>query len=626
MARKNNRNNISPMDDTEHFKRKAVLSDQDTIDSELIGIVYEAAFDPFFWPDLLEGISHLFNEIGSDVSSFSETLDDELKRQVQLIAGQLNQGETQRLAILLPHLYRALKLKREYNDADHSRGVALAILEQFPFGVLLVSDQGKVISANQHGLKSIANSQSLILKNDILHSTKKDLDQQLKSAIYQTANSALNDQSDAQPIPLNFSEQDGATISLLITPDPYPNTHYDSKAENYAAVFIGSASIKKNISISMLQSIFGLSKAEARLASLLATGVSLDAAAELSGIAKNTAKVQLKSVFSKVGVNRQAELIKYIFTSPAVFNADVPIRKDSCFKTTTENALSRVNKEGTVKLSDGRRLQYAEFGDPDGKPVIHLHGVLGSRYERYPDDNLTSSLGVRLIVPDRPGYGNSEFVDGRGFLDFADDLLQLIDHLDIAQCYLMGLSIGAIYASAFAYQSPKRLHKLAMISSTPPFRSFADLTGVPASFKLLIALSKYLPSAARMITEIAITNGCKDAKKFLSNIPTCDADEAIFHHAFLQQHFINCLLVGSKNQHDGFVSDILLSAEPWPFSPGDIQTNIEFWHGTEDRHSPLSRIKSTIDAVPNKRFNPVLGGGHFLIYDYWRKILLSLFS
>ena len=210
------------MDDTGKFKSERRQSNQDTIDSELIGIVYEAAFDPNFWPDLLEGISQLFNKKHSDFPQPIDSLDDNLQQQIQFFSNRLNKGETQRLAILLPHLYRALKLKREYNDADHSRGQAHAILEQFPFGVLLVTDQGKLISANQHALKSINDSHTLNLVNDELYATTKALDQQLKSAINKTANAALEEQSGEQVVHLKFDEEDGASISLLITPDLYP--------------------------------------------------------------------------------------------------------------------------------------------------------------------------------------------------------------------------------------------------------------------------------------------------------------------------------------------------------------------------------------------------------------------
>ena len=609
------------MDDAGEFKSDRRQSDQNAIDSELIGIVYEAAFDPNFWPDLLEGISQLFNDRRSDLLQTTVIADGDLQP-MQPFSHQLGKGETQRLAILLPHLYRALKLKREYNDVDHSRGQAQAIIEQFPFGILLVTDQGKIISANQNALETIANSNMLDLKDDVLCAATEALNQELKSLIYKAANTPLN-HSGEQVSSLTINQENGDSFSLLITPDPYPNTQYDRQAENCAAIFIGSASSKQHISVSALQRLFGLSQAEARLTSLLASGMSLSQAAEQSYISKNTAKVQLKSIFSKVGVSRQAELMKLILTSPAVFDSTDATPKDAHLSANTKSH-SLINKEGHLILSDGRRLQYAEYGDPQGKPVIHLHGVLGCRYERVPDDVKTKDLGIRLIIPDRPGYGLSETADGHGYLDFADDLLQLVDYLDIPQCFVMGLSVGAIYGSAFAYKSSQRLHKLAMVSSTPPFRSFADFSGVPASLKLLIAFSKYLPSAAQMITEIAIKNACKNPREFLANIPTCVSDQAIFRRSSLQDHIEQCLLAGSKDCHDGFVSDILLSAEPWPFRPEDIQTEIEFWHGTDDKHSPISRIKPIIESVPNKRFHPIKGGGHFLIYEHWQEILRSL--
>ncbi len=596
-------------------------SSKNTVDSELIGIVYEAAFDPYFWPDLLEGISQLFNDRRSDRLQTSTLAEADLQ-QIRLFSDQLSKGEAQRLAILLPHLYRALKLKREYNDADHSRGQAQAIIEQFPFGVLLVNARGKLISANQHALDTIADSNMLYLENDALCSTAKDQNQQLKEMISKAANTPL-DAAGEHVSSIKINGEDGASFALLITPDPYPNIPYDQQAENCAAIFIGSASLRQHVSMSALQTLFGLTQAEARLTSLLASGESLSQAAEQSYISKNTAKVQLKSIFTKVGVSRQAELIKRIFTSPAVFEPVDVVSEEGRLKAETKWH-THINGEGHLILGDGRRLQYAEYGDPQGLPVVHIHGVLGCRYERLPDDGLTSGLGVRLIIPDRPGYGLSDPAPGCGYLDFADDLLQLLDHLDIPQCSIVGLSVGAIYGSAFAYQSPARLRSLAMVSTTPPFRSFADFTGVPASLKLLIAFSKYLPSAAQMITEIAISNACKNPGKFLANIPSCAADQAVFHHTLLQGHIEQCLLTGSKDCHVGFVNDILLSAQPWPFAVDGIQTTVNFWHGTEDQHSPISRIQPVIDAIANKCFHRIKGGGHFLIYEHWQKILGSL--
>jgi DNA-binding CsgD family transcriptional regulator len=59
----------------------------------------------------------------------------------------------------------------------------------------------------------------------------------------------------------------------------------------------------------VLQTTFDLTAAEARLAALMASGLSLEFATDQIGIAKETGRNQLKSIFAKAGVKRQAELI-----------------------------------------------------------------------------------------------------------------------------------------------------------------------------------------------------------------------------------------------------------------------------------------------------------------------------
>jgi len=73
---------------------------------------------------------------------------------------------------------------------------------------------------------------------------------------------------------------------------------------------------------SVLRSVFGLTPAEARLAARLAGGQSLATASEELGIAKETARGQLKAIFAKTDVRRQAELVALLvkFTRTAATN------------------------------------------------------------------------------------------------------------------------------------------------------------------------------------------------------------------------------------------------------------------------------------------------------------------
>jgi len=65
--------------------------------------------------------------------------------------------------------------------------------------------------------------------------------------------------------------------------------------------------------------VFGLTRSEAKLTQKLAEGMSLDQAADLVGISLSSARTYLKTVFSKIGVNRQPQLMKTVLsTIPAL--------------------------------------------------------------------------------------------------------------------------------------------------------------------------------------------------------------------------------------------------------------------------------------------------------------------
>ena len=69
--------------------------------------------------------------------------------------------------------------------------------------------------------------------------------------------------------------------------------------------------------------------------------------------------------------------------------------------------------DSQLRLRDGRALAYCEYGDPRGTPVLVFHGLPSCRL-MHPDADLSRALGVRTIVPDRPGFGRSDPPIGRG--------------------------------------------------------------------------------------------------------------------------------------------------------------------------------------------------------------------
>jgi DNA-binding CsgD family transcriptional regulator len=79
-----------------------------------------------------------------------------------------------------------------------------------------------------------------------------------------------------------------------------------------AVSFVSDPEHNVELPANFLERCYGLTAAETRLTMILLEGHSLKEAADLCGVTQNTAKTQLKSVFSKTHVQRQSELVRIL--------------------------------------------------------------------------------------------------------------------------------------------------------------------------------------------------------------------------------------------------------------------------------------------------------------------------
>ena len=121
-----------------------------------------------------------------------------------------------------------------------------------------------------------------------------------------------------------------------------------------------------------------------------------------------------------------------------------------------------------IRLSDGRRLGYAEYGDPEGWPLMFFHGTPGSRIMARFAGPKARELGVRLIAPDRPGFGRSDFQPHRRLLDWPRDVEELADALNLEKFSVAGVSGGGPYVAACAWKMGERLINAGMVSGLAP--------------------------------------------------------------------------------------------------------------------------------------------------------------
>src|SRR5947207_2551159 len=94
-----------------------------------------------------------------------------------------------------------------------------------------------------------------------------------------------------------------------------------------------------------------------------------------------------------------------------------------------------------IHLSDDRTLAFDEYGTADGFPIVYMHGTPGTRIEwlLFGTDDMVRSANVRLIVPDRPGIGLSQFKPDRKISDCPDDVKELADRLELDRFAVLGI-------------------------------------------------------------------------------------------------------------------------------------------------------------------------------------------
>lgn len=118
-----------------------------------------------------------------------------------------------------------------------------------------------------------------------------------------------------------------------------------------------------------------------------------------------------------------------------------------------------------VRLENGIRLSYVELGNPEGRPLVLLHG--------FTDTSRTWSLiapyllNYRLLIPDQRGHGAADAPSCcYSSHVYADDARQFMDALGISEAAIIGHSMGSMTAITMAAEYPGRVSEIVLIGST----------------------------------------------------------------------------------------------------------------------------------------------------------------
>ncbi len=246
---------------------------------------------------------------------------------------------------------------------------------------------------------------------------------------------------------------------------------------------------------------------------------------------------------------------------------------------------------------NGIKLAYARRGQ--GSPMVLVHG--------YPlDHSIWDPLApflehnFDLIVPDLRGFGESEGKPGNGsVMDYASDIAELLQSIQIDKAYIVGHSMGGYVALAFARRYAERLSGLGMVASqmaadTPDRKEARYATAeqvmqsgvgtVAESMRPKLSSEKQWQDFARTLALKQSPEGVAAALRAMAERPD------------------------STDLFRGFT---------WP---------VVIVHGDADQLIPVQRGRDMKAALPSAQYTELPGAGHLLMMEQPERVAAALKS
>jgi pimeloyl-ACP methyl ester carboxylesterase len=272
-------------------------------------------------------------------------------------------------------------------------------------------------------------------------------------------------------------------------------------------------------------------------------------------------------------------------------------------------------------LPDGRRVACAEYGDPSGLPVLALHGTPGSRLMFALADRAARERGIRLIAPERPGYGLSDYRRSESLTQIAEDLSAVANAYRLGRFAVIGVSGGGPYAVAAAAAMPDRVSLLALVA---PIGEVADAQLRLSRFqRLLYRRLARRPWATRLFfrrLRSMVFKSPDTAYRWLMRRVRAP-DRELLARSNVKISLQAAMGEGLRPGVEGVAQDLRLYCSPWRLQFADIDVPTIIWQGSDDPVVPPEAAYALARMLPNCRLDVIPAAGHYWMFSRFGLIL-----
>ncbi|KAH8680117.1 Alpha/Beta hydrolase protein [Tricladium varicosporioides] len=286
----------------------------------------------------------------------------------------------------------------------------------------------------------------------------------------------------------------------------------------------------------------------------------------------------------------------------------------------------------TFTLADGRTIAWCEYGDASSPhpPVFYFHSFPSAGCEGGLLHETALKLHLRIISPDRPGYGDSSLFDApRTFLTYPADIIALADHLKISQFQILSVSGGSPYLLAclkeiskdrcLGAQSVSGIYPLSLGTKGMAFLQRAIMfvaNWTPSSFVGAL-MNSQLGTAARDPDPKKLEKAVMDNAKGLP-----ERDRLAFEKESFKPYMVNGLRAAFRTDGAGAGFEAGLYATDWGFTLEEVDaTRLRIWHGGLDTNVPFQMAEKAAKLMPAAKTTFLDGEGHSVIAWHLEDIL-----
>lgn len=380
----------------------------------------------------------------------------------------------------------------------------------------------------------------------------------------------------------------------------------------------------------ILRKAFGLTGAEADVVRGLVACCSVSEIAGQRGRSVDTIRAQIKSILGKTETHSQVELVRLALSMMDMVT--LTVRTASGLRAVSRgNGALEERAFRSLVTPDGRRLDYLVLGDPMGKPLLFLPLDYGLVRWPAPAEAAATRQGIRIIVPVRAGYGQSDNLPKSADYDTAliKDTLQVLDAEAAGPCPILPLGGDTYYAVRLCLAAPERFTAIVACAGVLPLTRREQYERMEKWHRFILAGAKYTPHLLPFMVKAGFLLARKIGKRgFIHAVyGQCPADVDTFE----DPDVFEAMVTGSEvalsdlhSAHDAFSRQVLGGQKlDWSDDINALRDTLPvvFLNGTQDPQIPratLEEFRRDYDWIDYRVFEDA---GQLVFFRHWREAL-----